>query len=140
MAEELQDAAYTLPRAMMYSTIANGGMGLVMMIAYCYVIGDFLTGTCRVRCDHLVQFADVSSLLHSHWLRIYQSVLQRHRKSRRRQCDVLGGDHRHRILLHDHACNYLTAAICFRSRPRCSILELVCTRLFAVLIPESYAD
>ncbi|KAK5171856.1 uncharacterized protein LTR77_003492 [Saxophila tyrrhenica] len=45
MAEELTDASYTLPRAMMYSTLANGGLGLAMMIAYCYVVGDFLKGT-----------------------------------------------------------------------------------------------
>lgn len=29
----------------MYSTLANGFMGFVMMIGYCYCIGDILEGT-----------------------------------------------------------------------------------------------
>jgi choline transport protein len=44
MAEELEDAAYTLPRTMIYSTLANGAMGLIMVVSYCYCIGDFLKG------------------------------------------------------------------------------------------------
>ncbi|KAK3710108.1 hypothetical protein LTR37_010539 [Vermiconidia calcicola] len=46
MSEELQDASYTLPRTMMYSTLANGALGLIMIIAYCYCIGDILEGSC----------------------------------------------------------------------------------------------
>jgi choline transport protein len=44
MSEELYDAAYTLPRIMVYSTFANGTMALAMLIAYCYCIGDILEG------------------------------------------------------------------------------------------------
>jgi choline transport protein len=44
MSEELHDASYTLPRTMMYSTLANGGMGIVMIISYAYCIGDYLKG------------------------------------------------------------------------------------------------
>ncbi|RMZ32688.1 hypothetical protein D0859_03188 [Hortaea werneckii] len=40
MAEELQDAACTLPRVMTLATFANGLMALVMLIAICYCIGD----------------------------------------------------------------------------------------------------
>ncbi|KAI7189633.1 amino acid permease [Hortaea werneckii] len=40
MAEELQDAAYTLPRVMTLATFANGLMAFVMLIAICYCIGD----------------------------------------------------------------------------------------------------
>lgn len=29
---------------MMFSTLANGFMGLVMIISYCYCIGDILEG------------------------------------------------------------------------------------------------
>ena len=46
--QELEDASYSLPRAMMYSTLANGFMGLIMIISYCYCIGDILEGlSCR---------------------------------------------------------------------------------------------
>ncbi|KAI6805556.1 amino acid transporter [Hortaea werneckii] len=40
VAEELQDAAYTLPRVMTLATFANGLMAFVMLIAICYCIGD----------------------------------------------------------------------------------------------------
>ncbi|KAI7474376.1 hypothetical protein KC357_g5215 [Hortaea werneckii] len=40
VAEELQDAAYTLPRVMTFATFANGLMAFVMLIAICYCIGD----------------------------------------------------------------------------------------------------
>lgn len=40
MAEELQDAAYTLPRTMVWATIINGGLMFIMAITICYVIGD----------------------------------------------------------------------------------------------------
>jgi choline transport protein len=44
MSEELYDAAFTLPRIMVYSTLVNGAMALAMLIAYCYCIGDILDG------------------------------------------------------------------------------------------------
>lgn len=44
MSEELEDASYSLPRAMMYSTLANGALCLIMIISYCYCIGDILDG------------------------------------------------------------------------------------------------
>lgn len=40
MAEELQDAAYSLPRVMTLATFANGLMAFVMLIAIYYCIGD----------------------------------------------------------------------------------------------------
>lgn len=40
MAEELQDASYTLPRTMILATTINGGLMFVMCITLCYVIGD----------------------------------------------------------------------------------------------------
>ncbi|KAK5123749.1 hypothetical protein LTR85_002385 [Meristemomyces frigidus] len=40
MAEELQDASYTLPRTMIRTTLINGALGFVMVITVCYCIGD----------------------------------------------------------------------------------------------------
>ena len=44
ISEELQDAAYTLPRAMVYSTLFNGALMLIMTISYCYCVGDVFKG------------------------------------------------------------------------------------------------
>lgn len=44
MAEELQDASYTLPRTMVWATFINGGMMFIMCITICYCIGDLDTG------------------------------------------------------------------------------------------------
>lgn len=40
MAEELQDAAYTLPRTIVLATTVNGGLMFVMCITICYTVGD----------------------------------------------------------------------------------------------------
>jgi choline transport protein len=40
MSEELQDASYTLPRAMIATGIFNGALGLAMLIAFCFCLGD----------------------------------------------------------------------------------------------------
>lgn len=42
MAEELQDAAYTLPRVIVWATFINGGMMFIMCITFCYCVGDDL--------------------------------------------------------------------------------------------------
>ena len=44
MAEELQDAAYTLPRTMFWATFINGGLMWIMAITICYTIGDVSKG------------------------------------------------------------------------------------------------
>lgn len=44
MAEEIRDASFTLPRMMVWSTVANGFMGFAMILALCYSIGDIATG------------------------------------------------------------------------------------------------
>lgn len=44
MAEELQDAAYSLPRIMVLATFINGGMMFIMCITICYCIGDLTSG------------------------------------------------------------------------------------------------
>jgi amino acid transporter len=44
MAEELQDASYTLPRVMLWATIINGGMMFVMAVTVVYCIGDLDSG------------------------------------------------------------------------------------------------
>ena len=49
MAEELQDAAYTLPRTMVWATIVNGAMMFIMCITICYCIGDLETGMVRYK-------------------------------------------------------------------------------------------
>ncbi|CAK1364386.1 unnamed protein product [Cercospora beticola] len=40
MSEELKDAAYTLPRSMMWATTINGVMGLITAITTAYCLGD----------------------------------------------------------------------------------------------------
>ena len=44
MAEEVQDAARTLPKAMMWSINLNGMMGWLTAITFCYCIGDLDEG------------------------------------------------------------------------------------------------
>ncbi|KAI8931135.1 hypothetical protein NX059_011489 [Plenodomus lindquistii] len=40
MSEELQDAAHTLPRSMLWTAIVNSSLGLVMIITWSFCIGD----------------------------------------------------------------------------------------------------
>ncbi|KAF2004743.1 amino acid transporter [Amniculicola lignicola CBS 123094] len=40
MSEELRDAAYVLPRAMIWTTIINSIMGFMMLITFCFCLGD----------------------------------------------------------------------------------------------------
>lgn len=43
MSEELKNASYTLPRAMMATTVINGALGFVMIVTYCMLLGDVET-------------------------------------------------------------------------------------------------
>ncbi|ORY16828.1 amino acid/polyamine transporter I [Clohesyomyces aquaticus] len=40
MSEELRDASYTLPRAMLWTAISNSCLGLLMLITFCFCLGD----------------------------------------------------------------------------------------------------
>ncbi|KAH9903775.1 amino acid/polyamine transporter I [Xylariomycetidae sp. FL2044] len=40
MSEELRDASATLPKSMIWTTVFNGGLGWVMIITYCFCLGD----------------------------------------------------------------------------------------------------
>lgn len=40
MSEELRDASYTLPRAMIITTLVNGAMGFVMLVTFCMTLGN----------------------------------------------------------------------------------------------------
>ncbi|PVI08325.1 amino acid transporter [Periconia macrospinosa] len=40
MAEEVRDASKLVPRAMLWTIWVNGAMGLVMLITFCYTVGD----------------------------------------------------------------------------------------------------
>lgn len=40
MAEELRDASKTVPRSMISSTVINGGLNWIMIITYCFCLGD----------------------------------------------------------------------------------------------------
>ncbi|MCJ1430794.1 hypothetical protein MMC27_000144 [Xylographa pallens] len=40
MSEELRNATKTLPRAMIATAIVNGSLGFVMVVTFCYVVGD----------------------------------------------------------------------------------------------------
>ncbi|RMZ89218.1 hypothetical protein DV736_g3555, partial [Chaetothyriales sp. CBS 134916] len=40
MAEELKNASKTLPRVMIWTSIINGAMGFVMLVTFCYTLGN----------------------------------------------------------------------------------------------------
>ncbi|KAF2187994.1 amino acid transporter [Zopfia rhizophila CBS 207.26] len=40
MSEELRDASYTLPRAMIWTAVSNSILGLLMLITMCFCLGD----------------------------------------------------------------------------------------------------
>ncbi|KAF1850649.1 amino acid transporter [Cucurbitaria berberidis CBS 394.84] len=40
MSEELRDAAHTLPRAMIWTAIVNSILGFLMLITFCFFVGD----------------------------------------------------------------------------------------------------
>ncbi|EXJ77510.1 hypothetical protein A1O3_09737 [Capronia epimyces CBS 606.96] len=40
MAEELRNASKTLPKVMMWTSIVNGALGFVMLVTFCYTLGD----------------------------------------------------------------------------------------------------
>jgi len=40
MSEELVDASYTIPRAMIWATAMNSGLGFIMLITFCFCLGD----------------------------------------------------------------------------------------------------
>ena len=44
MSEELRDASKVLPKAMIWATFVNGILGIVMMISFCFAVGDDLDG------------------------------------------------------------------------------------------------
>jgi choline transport protein len=44
MAEELQDAAYILPRVIVTATVINGALMWIMAITICYTIGNVSEG------------------------------------------------------------------------------------------------
>lgn len=42
MSEELKDAGRVLPKAMLWATVLNGILGIIMMITFCFAVGDSL--------------------------------------------------------------------------------------------------
>ena len=40
MSEELQDASKTLPRAMILTAVVNSSLGFMMLITFCFCLGD----------------------------------------------------------------------------------------------------
>lgn len=40
MSEEIKDASSVLPRAMMWTVVINGSLGFVMLVTYCFAIGN----------------------------------------------------------------------------------------------------
>lgn len=40
MSEELRDASHTLPRAMIWTAIVNSSLGFLMLITFCFCLGD----------------------------------------------------------------------------------------------------
>lgn len=43
MSEEIKDASITLPRAMMATVVINGSLGFVMLVTYCFCLGNVET-------------------------------------------------------------------------------------------------
>jgi hypothetical protein len=43
MAEEVRDAAYVVPRAMMWTWLGNGLLGWIMAITFCFCVGDTMS-------------------------------------------------------------------------------------------------
>ena len=43
MSEEIKDASITLPRAMMWTVVINGSLGFVMLVTFCFCLGDVET-------------------------------------------------------------------------------------------------
>ena len=91
MAEELQDAAYRLPRVMLWATIINGGMMFVVAVTLTYCIGDLESGKCKAFMllgnNYRRTLADGSAIstINTNRLPIHPDFLQRHRVSRRDQ-------------------------------------------------------
>ena len=50
MAEELRDASYILPRILLWATVINGFLAFVMIVTFCYCIGDEAAGECSEQC------------------------------------------------------------------------------------------
>ena len=40
MSEEIKDASIVLPKAIMWAGIVNGTLGFIMMITFCFLVGD----------------------------------------------------------------------------------------------------
>jgi len=40
MSEELKDASYTLPRAMIWTAVVNSSLGFLMLVTFCFCLGD----------------------------------------------------------------------------------------------------
>ena len=40
MSEEIKDSSLTLPRAMMWTVVINGSLGFVMLVTFCFCLGD----------------------------------------------------------------------------------------------------
>jgi choline transport protein len=43
MSEEIKDASLTLPRAMMWTVVINGSLGFVMLVTFCFCLGNVET-------------------------------------------------------------------------------------------------
>lgn len=54
MSEELKDASIQLPKAMMWSILLNGVMGITMLITFCFCILDVDAFVNMVCCSEIV--------------------------------------------------------------------------------------
>lgn len=76
MAEELQDAAFTLPRTMVWATFINGGMMFVMCITICYCIGDLDEGKRDGYAVGQLMLTCIGSTRYTNGLPIHPDLLQ----------------------------------------------------------------
>jgi hypothetical protein len=124
MAEELQDAAYSLPRIIVWATFINGGMMFVMCITICYCIGDLSSGRSQL-CFVQYQSSDNErSPQYQNWISIHTALLQFHRFFGSCKCHDVDYHHIERLQLPDCYGRLFPTAIRIRSRPSSTILGM----------------
>ena len=130
MSEELHDAAYSLPRSMVYSTAANGALGLIAIVSYCYCVGDILEGKLfdspRSSCSTLIR----RSRINTDGLRFHPTILQRYWLFCWHKCNGFSNHHRHHLLQHFNAGHNIATVVRLLPRQRFPILQVVGTSVY----------
>jgi hypothetical protein len=131
MAEEVQDAARTLPRSMLWSVNINGLMGWITAITFCYCIGDLDTGEIQRAVSVFLRkvpgYSPMNSAANADGLSLYPSLLQRYPVAPRDQRhDVHYYPHGHLFLRNHHGFRIPTN-VCIWARRGTALLRLAVT-------------